>query len=512
MDTLRTTILAAIVAVAAFQGCNKDNGGQTAPEQDTPEPQDLVTDSFTGYPSGQGACVDSYLTMTFSTPPQAGTSGEIRILDADGNVADMIDMADIAALSGGIPAMTESTVFTTAMDAVGSAEAGYRIVYYEPIRTEGNTIVIRPHSDKLEYGGTYRVEIDADAIIADGFDGVVGDTWTFTVKEAPEYDGEVSVGSRSCDFMTVQGAINYAMYCGQSREMTICVTDGIYREPLYIHNKNRLTIRGESRENTILRFASSNEYIPGVGKGVEEAPEPGEQVGEIGGRAVILVENCDLLCLENISLENSYGHGAQAEVIYFNCDNGRLIAKDCNLSSEQDTIELKGWCLFEGCTITGDVDFIWGYARAALFESCEIHSCDAGYIVQARCKKGDRGFVFKDCRITALGNVEDGSVYLARSGGNSSEYDNVTYIGCRMDYHISADGWYSRTAPTPANADPENGWKEYGNTNLYGNPLDVSGRYSGSIQLTESDAAALYGDREAIFADCPSGTEWAVAQ
>ena len=218
-----------------------DKGGEEAtetPEQPMTRPVELVTDTYRAYPSGENACVDSYLTLTFSSEPVPGTSGEIRIVDEDGKVADRILMADIAAVAGGKPKITAGTTFTTAMDAVGSSAAGYyRIVYYNAFSIDGAvdggyTVTIRPHSDRLEYGGTYSVEIDPEAIIADGFDGISGNEWTFSVMPKPSDDGEVTVGTRDCDFMTVQGAINFANSCGQSAGMTISVEDGIYEEPL----------------------------------------------------------------------------------------------------------------------------------------------------------------------------------------------------------------------------------------------------------------------------------------
>ena len=499
-----------------------DKGGGEAPETPEPEqpmtrPVELVTDTYRAYPSGENACVDSYLTLTFSSEPVPGTSGEIRIVDEDGKVADRILMADIAAVAGGKPKITAGTTFTTAMDAVGSSAAGYyRIVYYNAFSIDGAvdggyTVTIRPHSDRLEYGGTYSVEIDREAIIADRFEGISGNEWTFSVMPKPAGDGEVTVGARNCDFMTVQGAINFANSCGQSADMTISVEDGIYEEPLYIRNKNNLTIKGESRDGTVIRFDNCNDYIDGVGSGVTSVPEPGESITKTGGRSVILVENCDMLRFEDITLENSHGDGSQAEVIYFNCDNGRLLASNCSFTGDQDTIELKGWSLFRDCTIRGDVDFIWGYVRAALFESCEIRSCPSsrGYIVQARCRQGDRGFVFLDCSLTAESGTADGSVYLARSGGNSGEYDNVTYIRCRMGSHIADAGWYSSPAPTPAAATAENGWKEYGSMNAYGSAMDLSGRYSGSAEISSSDCERLYATAAAVFADCPHGSGWA---
>ena len=492
----------AFAAAAMALACSCDGTGSDVPEPETPDmerPVEMITDVYTAYPSGVNACVDSYLTIDFESAPELGTQGSIFILDGDGRIADEIDMADVAS---GKPGMTSSTVFNTAMDAIGSSASGYyRIVYYDPAVVSGNTVTIRLHSGKLDYGKEYSVVIEEGAVVADGFGGISAGEWTFTVMPQPEKDGEVTVGSRDCDFMTVQGAVNFANSCGQSRDMTISVTAGIYEEQLYIRNKDNLTIRGESPESTIIRFDNCNDYINGVGSGVQSVPEYGEPVGRTGGRSVVLVENCDMLRLEGLTLENTHGDGSQAETIYFNCDNGRLVAVNCIFTSEQDTIELQGKSVVDGCTVTEDVDFIWGYPEAALFSDCEIRSCASsiGYIVQARCGSGDLGFVFLGCRLTAESGVADGSVYLARSGGNASEYDNVTYADCRMGGHIADEGWYPSPAPTPSAATAGNGWKEYGSRNTSGVIMDVSSRYHGSRQLSLEEYGQLQEKLETEF-------------
>lgn len=492
----------AAVAAAMALACSCEGAGDEVPEQepqDMERPVDLVTGVYTAYPSGMNACVDSYLSISFGSEPELGTQGRILILDGDGRTVDGIDMADVAS---GKPLMTGSSIFNTAMDAIGSSASGYyRIVYYNPVTVSGNTVTIRPHSGKLDYGGKYSVVIEEGAVVADGFGGIRAGEWDFTVMPQPEKDGEVTVGSRDCDFMTVQGAVNFANSCGQSRDMTISVTPGVYEEQLYIRNKDNLTIRGESPEGTIIRFDNCNDYVDGVGSGVQSVPGYGEPVGRTGGRSVVLVENCDMLRLEGLTLENTHGDGSQAETIYFNCENGRLVAVDCIFTSEQDTIELKGKSVFDGCTVTGDVDFIWGYPEAALFSDCEIRSCASGrgYIVQARCGSGDLGFVFLDCRLTAESGVADGSVYLARSGGNASEYDNVTYADCRMGGHIADEGWYPSPAPTPSAATDGNGWKEYGSRNISGVIMDVSSRYHGSRQLSLEEYGQLQEKLESEF-------------
>ena len=283
-------VIAAALAAMLLNGCEKpsqDKGNRN--EAETLRPTELQLGSVTVFPGGENACQDSYLTLTFSSVPTLGDSGAIRILDSRGNEADMIDMADVAAANAAGVQMTDNTLFSTAMDAVGTA-GYYRIVYYNAVTAEGNSVRIRPHTGSLEYGKEYSVVIEPGVIIADGFGGIGSGEWTFTVMPKPENKDEITVGGRDCDFMTLQGAVNYAVGRGQSAAVTITACDGIYDEPIFIRNKNNLTIKGESRGGTVVRFDNSNDRINGVGGSLQSVPQIGSPVGKTGGRYVILVE------------------------------------------------------------------------------------------------------------------------------------------------------------------------------------------------------------------------------
>ncbi len=91
--------------------------------------------------------------------------------------------------------------------------------------------------------------------------------------------------------------------------------------------------------------------------------------------------------------------------------------------------------------IAGNIDYIWGYSHAALFENCEIRtlgssagSISDGYILQARIEDPeDKGFVFFTCELTQGPGPKNNepleqSIYLARSGGGAGCYDNICFI------------------------------------------------------------------------------------
>jgi pectate lyase len=252
-----------------------------------------------------------------------------------------------------------------------------------------------------------------------------------------------------------------------------------------------------------------------------------------GGRSVLLAEGCDLLTLDTLTLRNtmlrSTTVSSQAEAIYFNNDGGRLIAKNATFLSEQDTVQLHGYAWFFNSLIAGDVDFIWGSNRVSLFENSEIRSVgdtasasSGGFIVQARTvSAADKGFVFLNSKLThgrgpgpQTGDVPTGSsaaTYLARSGGSSSFFDNVTFVNCQMDSHIIPVGWaYNRAGQpvsNPSTSTAASGWRESGTTNLSGTALNLSSRVGAHV-LTSSEVAARFANRAQIFAAFGGGAGW----
>ena len=215
---------------------------------------------------------------------------------------------------------------------------------------------------------------------------------------------------------------------------------------------------------------------------------------------MFLVENCDELVLQDLTLENSFNDpNGQAETIYFNSGSNahRLTVENCALLSWQDTFLCKGRVWVHNTLIAGHCDYIWGYPDVCLFEDCEIRSRAKGYIVQARVPKAEnKGFVFLNCRLTAEDGVADGSMYLARSGGDATVYDNVVFIGCTMASVIAPTGWYTSPAPNPSTPTATSGWREWGSVDPSGKP--VTGHNNSGKVLSDSEAAS-YSSRKSVL-------------
>jgi hypothetical protein len=108
--------------------------------------------------------------------------------------------------------------------------------------------------------------------------------------------------------------------------------------------------------------------------------------------------------------------------------------------------------------------------------------------------------------------VPNGATYLARSSGSSTVWDNIAFISCRMDSHVAAIGWAGanvngQPAPNPAVPNAASGWREYGSTDLAGNPLNLAARVGG-YQLSNADVAAGFATRAQVFAGFNGGAGW----
>jgi pectin methylesterase-like acyl-CoA thioesterase len=404
-----------------------------------------------------------------------------------------------------------------------------------PIRIDGNAATIKLHSNRLAYGTEYYVAIADGVFTGATLHGVpfagIGKlaNWSFATKAAAPTGDTVTVDDDGpADFRTVQGALDYAMgRIAKDVPVTIRVMNGTYDELLYLRGKDNVRIVGESRDGTVIRYTNNDSLNPGTGA----SQSAGSNAAPSGGRAIMLVESSDLLQLENVSFNNTTlrgsGISAQAETLYFNSDAGRLVAKNAAFYSEQDTLNLKGWSWFHRSLVAGNVDFIWGGSRAALFEDSEIRSVGdtgsatgGGYVLQARVPAAtDKGFVFLNSRLThgpgpgpLHGDVPAGATYLARSPGGTSSWDNIAFINCRMDRHVAPVGWAGlgvngQPAPNPVQPNATSGWREYGTTDLAGAPLDLAARVGG-FQLSASDVAAGFATRAQVFAAFGNGAGW----
>ena len=434
-----------------------------------------ATGIVTGTASGsQAACVDTPLTITFPSAPTLGTTGTITVHNADGTVADSIDLADPAS-------------FTETVGGATDAAGNLHYFNYYPVIVTGDTATIYLHHE-LAYGRTYYVTADPGTFTAPGFTGVSDPReWRFTTtrRQTPPGARVISVDSRGRgDFCTVQGAIN-AVPAGNAVPRLIRVASGTYTELDWIApGKPDITVLGASRRGTVIQYANNNTLNAA-------------NTTDICARQAIPVHddyNCwrsnfsveaNGITLENLTLSNTtpYG-GSQAEAFRGNAD--RITLNRVNLLSYQDTIRIQGLGYVANSYIQGDVDFTWG-TGTVYWTHDVLKSMHAGYVSQVRNPEGQKGYVFYDDTLIAAPGVADGSVYLGRIDPTVYPYSQSVFIDTKMGSQINPAGWLLNNADCSAGAGLQ--FWEYGSRTLTGQPVDTSQRLSCSSQLTAAQAA-----------------------
>src|SRR5438874_1791212 len=427
-------------------------------------------------------CIDTQLAITFDRPPQIGSAGLIRVLRADGTLADSIDLADP----------------NSARKPIGGAVSDNGTLHlfnYFPIIIAGNTAWIQLHH-ALSYGQTYAVSVDP-GVLDDGagFSGIAADGWRFTTKPAPPSSGsarlDVAVDG-SGDFCTVQGAIDFVP-TGNTRPVVIDVHKGTYREINYVPpSKPFITVRGEDRDATVIEYANNDRFnVAPVSNSNNQCIQrrlPGTPDLYNFWRSLFGVEATDFT-LENITLRNTtpFG-GTQAEA--FRGNNDRIVLNRVNLTSFQDTLRLQRSGFVTNSYLEGDVDFTWG-TGAVFFQKSELKSLHAAYDSMVRNDQSIHANVYVGNRLTRNPGVPDNSVYLSRIEPLRFPYSEAVFVKNAMDAHIRAVGWQLNPSGTTCDQAPNIHFWEFRSTDLTGALIDTGQRLPCSRQLIDADAGPL---------------------
>ena len=216
-----------------------------------------------------------------------------------------------------------------------------------------------------------------------------------------------------------------------------------------------ISLVGEDPENTVISWSL----------GAKHDMYDGNKRGTF--RSYTMLVYTHDVTIENLTIANTAGAGAVAgQAIALYTEGDHIHVKNCHLKGHQDTLftgplpdeeishggfvgptenapRIVGRQWFENCVIEGDVDFIFGGARA-IFTNCEIVSLHRdndpeGYVTAPCTEKGeDIGYVFKDCQFTSRGCGKD-SVYLSRPW---RDYAKTVYINCQYGDHIKTVGFH----------------------------------------------------------------------
>ena len=258
-----------------------------------------------------------------------------------------------------------------------------------------------------------------------------------STNAVPSIDSNLYVSSDgSGEYHSIQAAVDAAPASGA----TILIGPGTYRETIAVNKPNlRLVGTAPSAANTVIIFDKS----------------AGSSGGTLHSATVeIRGEN---FFADNLTFANDWNRthtqavqGSQALALLVTGD--KAIFHNVRFLGNQDTLYAGSRncapdgdnCIparqyFSDCYIEGNVDFIFGDAKA-YFRNCEIRSTphEGGYITaQAKHYPAENSaFVLDHCRLTASPGAEN--VWLGRPW---RPYSTVVYLHTWMEDHIVPAGW-----------------------------------------------------------------------
>lgn len=355
------------------------------------------------------------------------------------------------------------------------------------------------------------------SVYALNLSGVDKDAATVTVNA----NAAVGVSGNAVTVKTLNDAVRVFKLLGTSATAVkqINVAAGEYCEKVEIDLPN-VRISGAGMDSTTIVFDALS------GK---TDPSGNINYSTDGSATVSVRATASGFVAENICFKNYYNSHAlyleskkitndtQAVAMLVQAD--KCVFTNVKFSSYHDTLyDMSGRHVYNNCHIEGKTDYIFGYNSTAYFNACTLKTIGAGkteknggYVVSTKgCKKDesdsiDYGYIFYDCTFTDDGNVQDGSVSLARGWG---DYMTVAFINCEMSASYSKEEYGNTASPKndrygKMNADPDaTRLFEYGN--IGAGALSYAEGFSGMIDNTctvlTAAEAAKYSDFSVIFA------------
>ncbi|XP_051130724.1 probable pectinesterase 29, partial [Andrographis paniculata] len=235
----------------------------------------------------------------------------------------------------------------------------------------------------------------------------------------------IVVDQSGSHFWSIQAAID-AVPKDNLRWVCIEIRRGIYREQIRIpREKPYIFLKGESRLKTVIAWDGHDSI-----------------------QSATFISEANDTRAKGLTFLNSYNYGPSRNQIYpavaAKIDGDRVAFYNCRFLGLQDTLwDVRGRHYFHRCTIEGAVDFIFGSGQS-IYEGCTISvNVDAigpgyvGYITaQGRSYPYEsNGFVFKNCNIDGKGKV-----YLGRPWGI---YSRVIFYKTLMSDVVVPQGWDS---------------------------------------------------------------------
>lgn len=215
----------------------------------------------------------------------------------------------------------------------------------------------------------------------------------------------------------------------------IFIRNGRYYEKLIIDKRN-IVLLGEDSEGTVLCYDAAS----------GSRDQNGNAYGTSGSASITIEPSALSFSAENLTMSNEFDYitaagegfqGTQA-VALLNQSEGSVFT-NVNFLGYQDTLYAhSNNQYYYKCRIEGNVDYIFGGARA-VFEDCDIISLLPGYVTAASTEESERfGYVFENCRILGAEGLREETVYLGRPWRQGA---SVTYINCYLDRVVRSVGY-----------------------------------------------------------------------
>ena len=459
--------------------------------------------------NSRDVCIDTHLVIDFPTRPRLGTSGLIRIYDADNG--RLVDSLDISIPAGQTASRTYSdscdylrTPYSYARTTVPTnltcrpgtpshpsaaspegAEGRWQLniiggftdgFHFHPVLVRGNKAVIYPHNNVLQNDRRYLVTVDKEVFVSSTFRGISRkDGWTFSTKSAlPAVPDTLTVSADgNSDFRTLQGALDFIPDFS-ARKTVILVAPGDYEEIVYVRNKTNITIIGSGMDKTCVHYANNEVFNPHpLFVKTNELPRTFPS-----RRAAVAFDNCHDIVLRDITFATDLT--GQAEGLLLN--GTRIALVRVHVVGSGDALQANGTVYMSDCEIDGGGDTILG--RGSLFaRNCRFRN-DGGPFTWVRNTMGHHGDVFVDCTFSCPDGRQCDYGRTPNNHGKDYPYAELVVINCKVR-NLAPSGWGTIGQPTEV-------MLEYNTRDLdTGNPVDISRRHPYSRQLSAEKDAAL---------------------
>ncbi len=230
----------------------------------------------------------------------------------------------------------------------------------------------------------------------------------------------------------------------------ILLSKGIYHEKVLI-NIEGITLKGESKNDVIIK---NKDHFYKIMEDFNECNT---------FRTYTVAVTADNVKIKNLTIENeSIPAEKYGQAVALHADGDNFLCDNVILKSEQDTLftgplpddlilRHQGFLrpeflrgkptrqIYYQCTISGNVDFIFGSAQA-LFNECNIislrrHSSNPlGYVTApSHSKDSNFGYLFYKCNL--INETENtNTVYLSRPW---RDYGTAAFVNCNIENHIN---------------------------------------------------------------------------